>query len=125
MNEAQIDNFLKVESQIQSTYKEISILSSKKPIDPVNKFKLKFINSIILEANEVLGSGYMPFFEEFKIFDEEDLPNNGDIVFMLSHYLESLEKFRCDNIKIGHDFSYYWMMDGKLSDKKTKMPKKY
>ena len=121
MNTQQVEIFLKLQPQLESAYKEIGLLSKKKPTDALNKFKLKFVNSILSRANEVLGKKYQPFFEEFELFDEDDMPNNGDVVFILSHYLTSLEKLRCDNIGYS-DFSWYWVINGKVSDKETDSP---
>ena len=33
----------------------------------------------------------MPFPDEFEVFNEDDMPNNSDVVFILSHYLTSLK----------------------------------
>jgi hypothetical protein len=122
MNKQQIQTFLKLQPQLKSAYEEISILSKKKPTESVNKFKLKFINSILSRANEILGEKYKPFPEEFTLFDVDvDIPNNGDVVFILSHYLTSLEKLRCDNIKYT-SLKWYWLADGEVSDQKTDRP---
>lgn len=123
MNTRQVETFLKLQPQLKSAYEEIGLLSKKKPTDALNKFKLKFINSILSRANEVLGKSYQPFPEEFELFDEDDMPNNGDVIFMLSHYLTSLEKLRCDNIKYSDsDYNWHWVINGKVSDKETDSP---
>lgn len=121
MNQEQVEVFLKLQPQLKSAYAEISLLSGKKPADSLNTFKLKFINSILVRANEILGDKYKPFPGEFDIFSEADIPNNGDVVFMLSHYLASLEKLRCDNI-LRDSGNWYWMIDGNLSKKQTDPP---
>ena len=48
MKRVDVDNFEKLDGQLQSTYDEISLLSKKKPNDAVNKFKLKFVNTLFL-----------------------------------------------------------------------------
>ncbi len=118
MNTKQVEAFLKLQPQLQSAYDEISILSKKKPTDSLNTFKLKFINSILSRANEILGEKYQPFPDEFILFNEEDMPNNSDVVFILSHYLTSLEKLRCDNITYSN-ISWYWIINGERSSQKT------
>lgn len=118
MNEQQVETFLKLQPQLKSAYDEISLLSKKKPTDSLNTFKLKFINSILLKANGILDDKYKPFPEDFSLFNEDDMPNNSDVIFILSHYLTSLEKLRCDNIKYS-DFNWYWLMDGKVSNQET------
>jgi hypothetical protein len=123
MKTEQVETFLKLQPQLKSAYDEISLLSKKKPIESVNKFKLKFINSILSRANGILGEKYMPFPDEFDLFDEVEMPNNSDVVFILSHYLTSLEKLRCDNIKFDDDeYKWYWIINGKLSNQKTNTP---
>ena len=121
MNTQQVETFLKLQPQLKSAYEEISLLSKKKPTDALNKFKLKFINSILVRANELLGEKYKPFPSEFDLFNEVDMPNNGDVVFILSHYLTSLEKLRCDNIGYSN-FKWHWVVSGKVSDKETDYP---
>lgn len=121
MNKTQVETFLKLQPQLKSAYEEISLLSKKKPTDALNTFKLKFINSILSRANDILGKKYKPFPDEFTQFNKDDIPNNSDVVFILSHYLTSLEKLRCDNIKysIGE---WFWSINGNLSTQKTDHP---
>jgi len=94
MNKEQVETFLKLQPQLKSAYNEISLLSKKKPTDSLNTFKLKFINSILSRANEILEDKYKPFPEDFTLFDEEDMPNNSDVVFILSHYFNTLVKVK-------------------------------
>jgi hypothetical protein len=121
MNEQQVEQFLKLQPQLKSAYDEITILSKKKPTDSLNKFKLKFINSILSRANGILDDHYKPFPDKFELFNEDDMPNNSDVVFILSHYLTSLEKLRCNNI-VNHNYNWYWLIDGDVSSLKTDSP---
>ena len=124
MIKQEVETFLKLQPQLKSAYDEISLLSKKKPTDPLNKFKLKFINSILSRANDILQAKYKPFPQDFSEFDDVDMPNNSDVVFILSHYLTSLEKLRCDNIQKGDDYSseWFWVVNGKRSTQKTDRP---
>ena len=123
MDSKQVEIFLKLQPQLKSAYDEITLLSKKKPTESLNTFKLKFINSILLRANEILRDDYIPFPEEFSLFEESDMPNNSDVVFILSHYLTSLEKLRCDNINYSNnDYSWYWVVDGEASKQETDPP---
>jgi len=94
-----VDTFEKLSGQFLSTYDEIALLSKKSPNDAVNKFKLKFINTLLANANEFLGDEYRPF-DDFNEFDVDDVPQNSDVVFILSHYLQCFEKLRADNVVI-------------------------
>ena len=124
MNTEQVETFLKLQPQLKSAYDEIALLSKKKPTDSLNKFKLKFINSILSRANEILEDKYKPFPEDFTLFNEDDMPNNSDVVFILSHYLTALEKLRCDNIKKENDFphNWFWLVDNKITAQETNQP---
>ena len=82
--------------------------------------KLKFINNMVTQANELLGEKYKPF-DDFDKFDEEDIPSKSDAVFIMTQYLDCLEKLRCDNITIDAG-RYYWIVDNKTSDIRTKHP---
>lgn len=124
MKEQQVETFLKLQPQLKSAYDEIAILSKKKPTESLNTFKLKFINSILSRANKILEDKYKPFPEEFTLFNEDDMPNNSDVVFILSHYLTALEKLRCDNIEVEIEYprNWFWIIDGKRSKKETDRP---
>ncbi|EON14735.1 hypothetical protein C266_06444 [Pandoraea sp. SD6-2] len=88
----------------------MSILSKKSPNDAVNKFKLKFINRQLSESNEFLTERYRPF-DDFEIFSEDDVPQNSDVVFILSQYLQCMEKLRGDNVIIRNGV-WYWRVEG-------------
>ena len=110
MNQDDIEKFLKLQPKLKIIHTEMSLLSKKSPNEPLNKFKLKFINNLIETANEILGE-YKPF-EDFEVFSDDDLPTNSDVVFIISPYLRSLEKLRCDNISEDSMYHWYWMIDG-------------
>lgn len=122
MNRKEIETFLKLQPRLAITHDELSLLSKKSPNDAVNKFKLKFINSMLVEANTILKDSYKPF-TDFETFSEDEIPTNSDVVFMLSPYLRSLEKLRCDNIDSDHMANWFWVIDGeKVSELKTDRP---
>mgnify|MGYP003591130826 FL=1 len=121
MNKNDIDIFEKLSGQLISVYEEISLLSKKNPNDAINKFKLKFLNKLINDSNEFLSEKYKPF-DEFSIFEEDDMPFNSDVVFILSQYIQCFEKFRADNVIQIHG-AWYW--DTNDEDKiKTVRPQK-
>lgn len=114
--------FEKAQTQLQGIYDEMSALSKKKPDDAVNKFKLKFINQVLIETNKILKDDYVPF-PDFDHFEADDLPTNSDIVVILSQYLNCLEKLRADNI-VNDYGTWYWMINGIMSEIRTAAPKK-
>jgi len=122
MKEKDVEIFKKIQAQLQSVYQEISALSKKTPNDGVNKFKLKFINQILVNLNSFLDKKYSPF-SDFTVFSEDDLPTNADVVFILSQYLSCMEKMRADNIDQDMG-SWYWSINGKITNIRTARPQK-
>lgn len=114
MTKKDVDIFEKLSGQIISIYEEISLLSKKNPNDALNKFKLKFINKLIIESNNYLTHRYKPF-EEFEIFEEDDIPQNSDIVFILAQYLQCFEKLRADNVLLRAG-RWYWKLKAERND---------
>ena len=83
--------FDKTYGQLESLHSEISLLSKKSPVDAVNKFKLKLINNVLESANQILGEKNRPF-NDFTVFNEDDLPNNSDVVMILSQYISCIKR---------------------------------
>jgi len=82
----------KVQAQLSELHREISLLSKSKPDNPINTFKLNFINEMLGEANRILESTDRPF-AGFETFDETNLPTNSDVVLVLSQYVSCLERW--------------------------------
>jgi hypothetical protein len=121
MTREEVERFIKVQSQMEELNSEIGILSKKSPNDPLNEFKLQFVNDLLGDANKFLGDKYKPF-KEFSSFDESKMPSNSDVVMILSQYLRCLENLRCDNIAYELLTGWYWVINGKKSDIQTKSP---
>lgn len=119
MNEKTSDLFDKTEDQINGMYDEISILSKKKPDGPVNKFKLKLINSLLKQANDLMEEHYLPF-DDFSEFDEDDIPSASDVVLILSQYLKSMDKYRYDHTQMSSGKCYWVIDDEEELTKRTK-----
>jgi hypothetical protein len=105
-----IFEFEKLEQQLHSFLDDISELSKKRPNDPLNKFKLKFINATLLKLNGILKDD-RPF-AEFKQFDVDDLPSNSDVVLLLSQYAAAAHRFRVENTTDDGEDST-WIVRGK------------
>lgn len=97
MNSADVDRFENLAGQLLGLYEEMSLLSKKNPNDAVNKFKLKFINRQLTESNALLANKYRPY-DDFEVFSEDDVPQNSDVVFIQSQYLQCMEKLRGDHV---------------------------
>lgn len=114
MNRVDVDIFEKLSGQMISVYDEITLLSKKNPNDAVNKFKLKFINNLIEDSNTYLSDKYKPF-DDFDVFNQDDMPQNSDIVFILAQYLQCYEKLRADNVVIRRGL-WHWKVKGGKKD---------
>ncbi len=53
----------------------------------------------------------MPF-DDFELFDEDDLPTNSDVVVIIAQYVACLKKFGRDSTEY-HDYTHYWVINGK------------
>lgn len=102
----EVEKLEKVSGQMDGLHKEITTLVKKSPNDGLNKFKLKFVNAILADANNVLGPTHKPL-AEFDQFDVDDVPTTSDVAFILGQYIEELERKRADNIR--RDTSGYWI----------------
>ena len=122
MKKEDADVFDSLEEQMKGMYEEIGLLSKKKPDGPVNKFKLRFLNDLLAKVNQLLGKMYKPL-ESFIEFSEEDLPTGSDVVFILSQYLKSMDKFRYDNTRDKGYEGCYWNLDNPKIVKKTRRSK--
>lgn len=80
----------KVLEQVRTLKYEFRALSSKKPNEPLNNFKVKYVNQTLADANTVLGED-KPY-KNFELFSDEELPTNSDVLMMLSLYLDRLTK---------------------------------
>lgn len=114
LNSSDVDKFEKLAGQVLGLYEEMSILSKKSPNDAVNKFKLKFINRQLSESNTLLGARYRPF-DDFEVFDEDAIPQNSDVVFILSQYLQCMEKLRGDYVVVRNG-AWCWKVKGGKGD---------
>lgn len=114
MKRNDVDKFEKLGSQLEVIYDELSLLSKKSPNDAVNKFKLKFVNSLVNGSNEFLSDAYRPF-ADFEKFDADDVPQNSDVVLILAQYIQCFEKLRADNVVLKNG-GWYWQLKGEKGD---------
>jgi hypothetical protein len=122
MKRSDVDDFEKLNAQLDSLHQEMSMLAKKSPNDAVNAFKIRLVNTTLERCNELFGAKYKPF-AEFDTFQTDELPSNSDVTFIVSQYIECAEKFRADNILMEHGF-WYWQLDGMKEKIRTSPPKK-
>lgn len=122
MKRDEVDKLEKIMGQFEGLHREMSTLARKSPNDGINPFKLKFLNSALSTANNLLGAAYKPL-DGFEQFDSDDVPTNSDAAFVLTSYLEEIERMRADNIILSFGKWEYIVSDGE--DKiRTAPPKK-
>lgn len=88
----EIDQFERVYPFLDSLAKSFSVLSSKKPGDILNDFKLTQINSVLADCNAILGEQKPNV--DFNLFDTAILPLNSDVYIVLNLYVTAMDKFR-------------------------------
>lgn len=123
MERADVDKLEKIMGQLEGLHREISALARKSPNDGLNKFKLKFVNLALANANEFLGSNYKPL-DDFEQFDADELPTNSDVTFILVSYLEEIERMRADNIVFVYDEGWIYALSDSKEVIRTAPPKK-
>jgi hypothetical protein len=105
MKQKDIDQFERLQGQLESFHQELVVLVKKSPNDALNKFKLGLINSLLEKSNKLLGNR-KPF-ADFAQFDDTAIPSNSDVLLIVSQYLSSFEKLRSDNIRMDSGW-WYW-----------------
>lgn len=92
MKRTDVDKYDELRSKLVSVRNDIALLSAKKPHDQLNPFKLKFINKLLTQVNDLIGD-FRPE-EDFKEFDNIELPSNSDVLMMLNLYLTGMTRFK-------------------------------
>jgi hypothetical protein len=117
-----VDALERLIGQLQGLHKEVLQLGKKSPNDAVNAFKLKLINKVIQQGNEVLTGSYRPF-ADFSQFDSDDVPSVSDVSVILSQYLEQAERYRSDNVRYANG-SWQYVVKGAPSGLRAAAPTK-
>ncbi len=77
---------------LDAMYSEFKEFSKKKPDGAVSKAKMKVVNRLLTKRQEVLESEASIAYLD--ILDEDDVPQNSDVVLMLSQYVAAMQQFR-------------------------------
>lgn len=122
MNKEKIELFERIFGQLKGFHAEVTILAKKKPNEPLNEFKIKLINQMLLQAKEFLGKKNLPL-DGFEKFDLDSLPTNSDVTMVLDQYIVCLDNFKSDNV-ILYLGQWYWKIKGEKSSEKTSPPRR-
>jgi hypothetical protein len=83
-------------------HSEFQDLSRKKPDGAVNKGKIVIVNRLLKDSLTILeGEPQRQFLD---LLEEDDLPQNSDVVLVLSQYCEAMDQFH--NKYYGQDEDY-------------------
>lgn len=90
---------------LQSMYSEFQELSKKKPQDVLSPSKVKLVNRLLTPILDLLKDEPMrPFLDAF---DEDDLPQNSDVILMLGQVRAAMINFRDRH----HDGRHGWHVE--------------
>lgn len=95
MKKEEIERYEELLSKLVSIKNDIAQLSSKRPSDQLNKFKIKYINDVLAKVNSLIGKD-KPY-DDFDIFDEVALPTNSDALMIINLYLNGMHRFKIHN----------------------------
>lgn len=91
----EVEQYDELYSKLVSLKGDIAQLSAKKPNETVNEFKLKIINKVLVQINDLID-GFKPE-DDFVAFDLDVLPTNSDVLMMLNLYLNGMSRFKSVN----------------------------
>ena len=77
---------------VEAMLREFQELSKKKPDSALNKRKVEIVNRLLQEAHKVLEAE--PTSAYLDLLDEDDLPQNSDVVLILSVTVAAMKIFR-------------------------------
>lgn len=89
---AQARNCEVLQPLLTAMYQEFQELSKKKPEGPVNKIKVKVVNRLLEPVLALLEDEPDRVF--LNLIDNDDLPENSDVVLMLGQALTAIRSFR-------------------------------
>ena len=100
VTQAQTDSFGVLNPLLSAMYSEFQELSKKKPQDVVSKGKVKLVNRMLMPVLELLDNE--PSRSFLNLLDEDDLPENSDVVLMLGQAIAAMKSFRARYTTLGN-----------------------
>lgn len=93
---------------IDAMHIEFKELSKKKPEAVLSKSKVKIVNRLLESCRIVLDSEAS--LDYLDLIDEDDVPQNSDVVLMLSQYVAAMKQFQ--SAYYGYDgHEYRWFIN--------------
>lgn len=90
--EEQAAAYDRIVPMLEAAHREMAELSKKKQDGIVNALKIKMINRLLTELTKILKDD--PSYSFVDMLDEEGLPQNSDVVLVLSQWRSALEQYR-------------------------------
>lgn len=90
--EAEVENFRMLDQLLDSVYSEMKEFSKKKPDEPLNAFKVKNVNRLLIQIKESLRNE--PTIEFLDLLDDESLPTNSDAILVIGQFKASMTRYR-------------------------------
>ena len=95
MKKEEVEKYEELLSKLVSIKNDLALLSSKKPGEQLNTFKIKYINNVMAKVNALIGDD-KPY-DDFDVFDEVALPTNSDALMIINLYLNGMHRFKIHN----------------------------
>ncbi len=86
-----VEIYITIAPLLEAMFNEFKELSKKKPDGAVNKNKIKIVNRLLVKCKDLLQDENV--IDYLDIIDEDDVPQNSDIVLMLSQYNAAMEQY--------------------------------
>jgi len=77
---------------LRAMHQEFRDLGKKKPDGGISPQKIKMVNRLLERCREVLASELA--IEFLDLLDQDDVPQNSDVVLVLSQYVAAMAHFR-------------------------------
>ena len=90
--ERQVAAYERLVPMLHAARQEMSELSKKKPDGIVNSLKIRNINRVLTELQKLLAND--PSREFVELLDEDTLPQNSDVVLLLSQWQTALVQYK-------------------------------
>ena len=98
---------------LKAMFQQFMELSKKKPEAALNKSKVAMVNRLLEKCREVLADEMSLQFLD--LLDGEQLPQNSDVVLVLSQYDSAMKQFRQDHTR-SKGYDRVWDVEDETKD---------
>lgn len=107
--QAKVDAYDGVSTPFQHLTKEVKALGMKKPSETLSSSKVKFINRILVDIQEVTEGE--PEARYLDLLDDDSLPQYSDAILILSQYEGALKGFNDRYYRYTSTQGYIWFIE--------------